>query len=201
MTNTPEFDDTTGPGSADTNRAATGTLPPPPPVPVQPARKSGRGWTIFFGIIAAAMLGLVIAVIGLFAAGAAFVAAVASGDIEIETDTVAIDLAPASVEAIPSSIEEEAADIEIDLTNIDIAEFQNEQTPVELDVKADYGSITVIVPENLNVSVDASSDLGDIVVFDDSDDGIDNTLIRVNDDPDAILELDLNVGKIEVVRG
>ncbi len=201
MTNTPEFDDISAAGPADTNRAATGTLPPPPAMPVQQARRSGNGWTIFFGFVAAAMLGLFVAVIGLFAAGAAFVAAVASGDIEIETTRVEIDLTPDSIGAIPASIVEDAADIEIDLTNIDLAEFQAADTPVELDVNAEVGSITVIVPEDLDVSVDASSDLGDIVVFNDSDDGFDNDLIRPTDDPDLVLELDLNVGKIEVVRG
>lgn len=205
MTNTPEFPEPSSTENVGATGAggATATLPripaPPATYPVPPRRRNG--WAIFFGIIAAAMGGLLLLVIGLLALGTAVVAGIASGDIQVETNQVEIEVAPTNLADLPSSIVEDSGKIEVDLTEIDIAEFQASDQPVELDVDLDFGEITVIVPEELDVSIDASVDLGDLTVFNDNNDGFDNTIVRRNDNADVALDLDLNVGKIEVIRG
>ncbi|MGH1491831.1 MAG: LiaF domain-containing protein [Acidimicrobiales bacterium] len=201
MTNTANSPE---PSATDTG-AQTGTTATLPPIPVaapgpQPVQRRTSGWTIFFGLAAAAMAAILLVVMGLLALGAAVVAGIASGDIEVNTDRVDIDLTPATVAELPASIIEENGEIKVDLTELDVAELQAADQPVELDIRADFGSITVIVPEDLDVSVDAASDLGDVTVFGDSDDGFDNTVIRQNDDADIALDLDLDVGSIDVIR-
>ena len=204
MTNTPEFPES----SSDEHVGATGaggataTLPPTPPPPgPPPVPRRSNGWAIFLGIVATAVAAGLIVLIGLLAIAATIVAGIASGEIDVDTDQVEIAIAPANLADIPQSIIEENGDIEIDLTELDIAELQASDEAVGLNVNVDFGEITVIVPEELDVSVDASVDVGDITVFGDNEDGFDNTLIRSNPNADVALDLDLNVGKINVVRG
>ncbi len=204
MTNTPEFPESSSTEDVDAIGAggATATLPQiPAPSAPYPAQRRTSGWTIFFSIIAAAMAGMLMLVVGIFAVGAAVVAGIASGDIEVDTDRVDIAIVPETLADLPSSIVEENGKIEVDLTELNIADLDASDEPVGLDVDVDFGEITVIVPDGLDVSVNASSDLGDVTVFGDSDDGFSNTVIHTGDDAAIALDLDLDVGKIEVIKG
>ncbi len=187
---------------------AVGTLPPPP-APARPAHRRNRA-ALFLGVIAAVLLSLLIALVGVLAMGIAAVAAIASGDFEINTETVEVEITPTALSELPASISEEKADIEIDLTEVDPAEWAGEE-PFELDVRADYGSIKVIVPDDVTVSVDASSDLGEVKVFGQSSNGFSNDILSHsnavgsdgsdNAKTDLELDLDLDIGAIKVVRG
>ncbi|MGH1493200.1 MAG: LiaF domain-containing protein [Acidimicrobiales bacterium] len=186
---------------SNTGFGATATLPPP--APAAPVYQRRSRLAIFFGIVAAGLFALLIALVGLVMVGIAAVAAVASGDWDFDTDTTKVDITPTVLSDLPSNIVEDKGEIKIDLTEMDFSRSAAADGPVELDVRVDYGSIKVIVPEDLVVSVDASVDLGEVTVFDDSSDGFSNSVVNQSSgaDTDLELELDLNVGKIEVVRG
>ena len=205
MTNEPEFPEPSATENIDQGAATTETIPPLPPPPAipQPVQPRKNGWAIFGGFVLASMAAFFVFLIGLFAIVIAIIAGIAAGDIDVDVDADAteVSFAPLTLDELPTSISEESGEITVDLTELDLAELQAADAPVELDVRADFGRITVIVPEDLDVSVEASVDLGDLTVFDSTEDGIDNTIIRTNDDADIALDLDLNVGKINVVRG
>jgi hypothetical protein len=205
MTNEPEFPEPSATENIGQGAATTETIPPMPPPPAipQPVQRRKNGWAIFGGVVLAAVAAFFVFLIGLFAIVIAIVAGIASGDIDVDVDTdqVEVSLVPLTIDELPASITEESGEITVDLTELDLAELQAADAPVELDVRADFGSITVVVPEGLDVSVEASVDLGDLTVFDNSKDGFDNTIIRTDDDADMVLDLDLNVGKINVVQG
>ncbi|MCP4223229.1 MAG: hypothetical protein GY773_07815, partial [Actinomycetia bacterium] len=55
--------------------------------------------------------------------------------------------------------------------------------------------------DDLAVSVDAESDLGEVSVFNDSDSGISNDVTSTVEDPDLEIDLNLDIGEIDVVRG
>lgn len=199
MSNEQEFPAPNPEDNAD-HQAST---PPPPPAPpvMQPVPRRSNGWAIFGGTVLATMAAFFVLAFGLFAIGVATFVGVAAGEIEVETKTVKVDIAPTSLDALPARISEESGKIEVDLTEIDIAEFEAADGPIELDVRTDFGAIVVIVPEDLDVAVDAAVDLGEIQVFNNTHDGFDNEILELDEDADLSLELDVNVGKIEVRRG
>ena len=205
MSNEQEFPAPNPEDNADqaSNTANQASTPPPPPAPpvMQPVPRRSNGWAIFGGTVLATMAAFFVLAFGLFAIGVATFVGVAAGEIEVETKTVKVDIAPTSLDALPARISEESGKIEVDLTEIDIAEFEAADGPIELDVRTDFGAIVVIVPEDLDVAVDAAVDLGEIQVFNNTNDGFDNEIIELDEDADLSLELDVNVGKIEVRRG
>ena len=107
---------------------------------------------------------------------------------------------PLTVSELPTSIEHGAGEVVLDLTELDGADFENEAEPVAIQAELDFGSLQVIVPEGLEIDVDAEADLGEVAVFSSSQGGFDLNLEIPADDPDIDLELRLGVGEIDVVR-
>ncbi|MCP3993208.1 MAG: PspC domain-containing protein [Actinomycetia bacterium] len=187
--------------------STTGAPPPPPPPPPfayaapsppgppVPPRSSGRRFGIALIVIAGILALLVIpllALVGLVVFGISH---------EIIDERVDITLTPTSVEELPIDIEHDVAEIVVDLTGLTPEELGTLDDPATIDIRADVGSIRVIVPDDLAVSVDAESDLGEVSVFNDSDSGISNDVTSTVEDPDLEIDLNLDIGEIDVVRG
>lgn len=175
--------------------ATTGMVPyTPPPVHVpQPVEKRSRKRR--FGILA---------VLGLLAGGVLLViavpliilAAVTDGDLNFSTDTILIS--PDTIDEIPDRIVEDAGEIKLDLRDVDFSDYSGEPLNVRIDL--DVGRIEVLLPQDLRVSVDAETDIGDVKVLGSTSDGFGPSLSVSDDDPQLDLDIDLNLGEIEVHR-
>ena len=158
----------------------------PPGTPVTP--RSGRRKAAVIGFLG------VIALIPLLIIGG-IIAAVTFG--EFESDGFSATYQPATVAAIPEVIEHGQGDIVIDLTELDGQTFDE---PVDVDVNLDLGAVKVIVPESIEVSVEADAGLGDVSVFDRTVDGVNPATSFLVDEADVVLDIHVGVGEIKVER-
>ena len=167
------------------------TTPQMPPVaqqPVPPRSRSRR--VVTFGVVGLVLL-IPVLIIGAIIAAVVF----AGGDFNINETTA---VTPLVVEDIPRNFSDDAGEYILDLTNVD---FSDVEEPVEVSVSLDFGRIEVRVDDDVRVEVDALVDgLGSAEVFGDSDSGIEPSAQSTVDDPQLILDLDLDVGEIEIVR-
>ncbi len=181
------------PAMADSGAAAPFVNPSGPVgAPVPPPKRRRSRWLIALAVIAALLALLMIPV--LIVLGLAF------GSLGETTR-----FTPTSVEEIPTSFTDDVGHLEIDLTRLDADDFASETGPVEISADIDLGSILVIVPDDIDVSVDSNVDFGSITVFGDSVDGFDRNSSSVRsglDDSaaDLDLRLDVDLGKIVVER-
>ena len=140
------------------------------------------GGLIFLGIVAALALGIT-----------------ASAQDNWSTDT-RLSRTPATAADVRTSYDITAGQIRLDLTEVEDLENLDGR---RLDLEATAGEILVIVPEGLDVDVDASIRLGGEIEVDgviENGNGVDlNRRIDGGDDASQLsLELDLVVGHIEV---
>jgi phage shock protein PspC (stress-responsive transcriptional regulator) len=75
-----------------------------------------------------------------------------------------------SFDQLRPSYEQQLGNATLDLSALD---FASTQKPVSVDVSVDAGNLEIIVPDNVDVTVDAKIDLGNADVFDQSWGGID----------------------------
>lgn len=184
----PQTPPATGPTPAvDTPYPTATPYPDPVGAPVPPRSRGRR----------AAAIGCLVFIIGIpLALIAAVAAVIAFGDIDINTDDP-ITYRPATVEAIPQTVDHDAGEVVINLTELDSSMFDE---TVPLDVELNFGEITVIVPEDLVVDVDASASVGDVTVFDRNEDGFNPRIEDQMSDADISLELDVWAGQVRVER-
>jgi hypothetical protein len=141
------------------------------------------GGLIFLGVVAALALGIT-----------------ASAQDNWSTDT-RLSRTPATAADVRTSYDITAGQIRLDLTEVEDLENLDGR---RLDLEATAGEILVIVPEGLDVDVDASIRLGGEIEVDgviENGNGVDLNRRIDGGDPDASqlsLELDLVVGHIEV---
>jgi predicted membrane protein len=92
----------------------------------------------------------------------------------------------------------------VGLIELDLTEVSNPQALLgrTVEVEAGIGQTTVVVPEGLNVRVDADLDAGEIRVFDRKTHGSDTQLTYPAATPGVALTLDIHqrLGDIEVIR-
>lgn len=180
--------------------APTATMAPPPvPNPAAPTHRPNpaRRALVVLGIAALAFGGTILAAIVLLI-GLAIGAVVGFA---IETDVQAITHTPDSIGEIPTAIVAEQAEVVIDLSELGTVDFETRTEPLPIEVDVDFGSVEVIVPEGLDISVNADTDIGSTSVFDRIEDGFDNrVIVDGSDDPDVELTIDLDVGDIDVER-
>ena len=171
--------------------------PGPAGAPVPPPSKRRR-WGII-GVVTAVVLAVIAIPVLIFGL---IVAAIATGDWETEFRQTRLEFNPVTVEAIPDSVSRDGAEMVIDLTSLDAADFDEFDTPVPVDAQVDFGSIRVIVPEDISVDVDAQVDIGSVTVFGDEDDGFDPSIQRSpsEDAADVDLNLEVDLGEIVVER-
>lgn len=77
-----------------------------------------------------------------------------------------VALRPQSVEEIPASYRRNVGAIDIDMSDVDFSGRQ-----VDIVLRVNLGVIEIRVPSEVDVTVDATVDVGSAVVFDDSWDG------------------------------
>ncbi len=111
---------------------------------------------------------------------------------------------PTSVTNMSTSYRHEFGDAVLDLRQVD---FSNSPKPIEIDVSVDVGSLDIRLPDNVDVTVDASVDVGDATVFGDNWGGLGTQSRTINDlGPDGagggVLHIDarVDVGNLEVSR-
>ncbi len=176
-----------GPVDAGYSEAGTSTTPPPNevrtvyvPSPVPPRRR--RIWPLL--LIFSILLIPVVAIIGAIAFLVGFDQEFSEADVLI---------APATAADIPGRIDEGAGTITLDLTALDIDDFADTSgSPREIEIDLNAGEVTVDLPRDFPVAVDASAGAGEINVGDRYEEGIRPRI--TTDDPDAVLELDIRVG-------
>jgi hypothetical protein len=78
-----------------------------------------------------------------------------------------VTLQPETVAEIPQSYHRNVGAIEMDLSHVDFA-----GTSTTIDLQVNLGAIEITVPSDVDVTVDATVDVGSAVVFDDSWDGM-----------------------------
>ena len=198
----PLVDDVAGAGSDG------GWAPPPsayvaaPQEPARPRRRSRRR-TVFLVLLVVLLSFFLVAV--LLIGGLVWAVSSGSGEIEINGGPD-INRTIDSVDDFPVSYDLDGGHVVIDLSELDAADLDElaELDGPVVDVNVDFGEIEVIVPDDLDVRVDAEAGLGDVSVFGVHDDGIGSS-VTVTDpadgDPLVDLRLDVGLGQVTVERG
>ena len=168
-----------------------------PPFEPQPAPKRSRVGRV---AVVAGLLGVmaipVVAIGGLIM----FAAVTGSGDWEFDSGET-FGYVFTDVDEIPSVIAEGEGELIVDLSNVDFSSVTSAD-PVELDVDLDFGSLQVIVPEDVRVDVDAEADFaGQVQLFESENSGFSPDAGFSDEDPQLRLTLDVNVGEVAVSRG
>ena len=194
--------------AGSTPMAGGATPPPMQPVPPnnyygqpaapQPAPKRSRlrrvaivGGIGFLGLMLLAVVAVPLIVIG----------AIASGEADFEFNSDPIIYSPDTIAEIPSLIDQDGGEIFIDLRNVDFTDLADDADPITLEVNLDAGEIRVAVPEDVRVTLDAETDfVGELDIFGSQTDGISPEVSLDSDDPQLILDLEVNAGRIEVTR-
>ena len=109
-------------------------------------------------------------------------------------------IAPATVSDAPAGYDFDAGEIIFDLSAVSDPE---ELEGRDFQLRGDFGRIEVIVPDNVDVDVDAYVDgVGDVSLFGQHADGIGPRLTKFHDVPDEVatftLDVDLSVGEIVI---
>jgi len=168
-----------------------------PSVAPQPApRRSRASRTIIFGVIAAVLL------IPALIIGALIFVVTAVGDGEFDFgDEGSIELIYSDISQIPTDINESGR-VVVDLTDVDFSSIDTPDERIELDLNIEFGDLTVKLPEDVRVDVNADSFLGgDLTVFDQTAEGFAPELDFSDDDPQLTLDIEVDAGRLEVVRG
>lgn len=168
--------------------------PVPPPAPVPPRSRGRR--LVKIGLL----VGIVLALLAIIAIPIIIIVTIANSDFEVTTDRQVVST-PFTVDEIPSIINEDDAEVILDLRQLEVADFDGEESPIDVRIDVDFGVVDVIIPDDIRVDVDAESLAGDVDVFDSSSDGLFNERIVRVDDPHIDLVIDVKAGEIDVRRG
>lgn len=108
------------------------------------------------------------------------------------------ELTPPSATEVSTTYEHGIGLLELDLTEV---RDPDALLGRRLSLDSGVGQVRVLVPNGLNVAVDARLGLGEVVVFDRTVNGTDNRLDTAADPGRALtLSIDQKVGNIEVIR-
>jgi len=106
---------------------------------------------------------------------------------------------PTSSAEVRDSYKMHAGELTLDLSGVEDVEGLDGH---ELDIDGGLGEIEVIVPDGMDITVDATTGLGDISLFGEHHDGIDlsqeDFLNGGSDVPDMRITIDLGVGQVTV---
>ena len=156
--------------------------------PVEPRSRARRAAKFgLFGLLALALLMIIavpLIIIGVITEGEFDVS---SEDRYIYRPTV----------ELPAVIEEDAGEMIVDLRGFDFAELE---APHEMRINLDAGRMEVILPEDLQVDISANADIGEMNILGRSADGIGNDIVVTEDGEMLILDLEVDLGQIEVFR-
>lgn len=169
-------------------------LPPFNPQPAPKRSRLGRG-ALVAGVLA--IVALPVLVIG-GAIGAAI--AFGEGDWEFDAnETYGYDYT--SVDGIPSSISEEEGELIVDLSEVDFSGIDSTEDRVELDVDLSFGRLEVVLPADVRVDIEADADFaGNVELFDERDSGLSPDRSFSDENPQLVLDLEVDAGEIVVRR-
>lgn len=106
---------------------------------------------------------------------------------------------PTSSAEVRDTYEMHAGELTLDLSNVDDVEGLDGR---ELAIDGGIGEIEVIVPDGMDITVDATTGVGDVSVFGRHDDGFDisreDFLNGGSEVPDMRINIDLGVGQVTV---
>jgi phage shock protein PspC (stress-responsive transcriptional regulator) len=122
--------------------------------------------------------------------------AVSAIDVELEGPVGDRLYRPLSSSDVDRNYEMSIGDLTIDLTSTTLSEGET-----EIDANVGIGELTVIVPDDVAVDVDATASAGQVTVFGRRDDGFDVRISEVNVPRDATktVRLDAHIGLGDVV--
>ena len=166
-----------------------------PTVAPQPApRRSRRSRFAIAGLVGLVVIGPLMVIGGLFFAFAG------STDVLAEFDGPATTFSPSTLDEIPTDISEEEGHVIIDLTDVDFSSVDTPQERIEVDVDLNFGEIEVFLPADVRVEVSADASFaGELNVFDEDVEGVfPDENIFSDDDPQLVLDLQVDGGKISV---
>ncbi len=186
-----------------TNGPEAGTLPQtahyPAPVPPRSRFRRILKPLAIMGIFILPVL-IIIGFVGAILAIAAAEGEFDTTVVEVSTDGVreVVDgvTIPRSFNDIPAEISSQSGDLTLDLTEIDLDSFDGEPIPVEIN--NDFGSVEVIVPDDMNVDVQADVKAGDIQIFEREADGLGVSMSVGQDNPMVELDISVDFGEITV---
>ena len=191
---------TTGPFGTATDPQPIDTLVEPPPPTAHPAPgtpvppRTRRRWGRVIGALLVVFLLIPLLVIGLV------IGLILGNGIDIGSGFDAT-YRPQTVADLDRPFLHDAGEVTLDLTGLDLDGFDDPDLdlPLDVDVELDLGELRVIVPEGLDLVIDAEAGLGDVRVFDREEDGIDVNVEYPADGDDPPLSLDLRVGAGEIL--
>jgi predicted membrane protein len=125
------------------------------------------------------------------------------------TDFGDLHVAPTTAAAVEPVYSHAAGDVEIDLSDVDLALPAGAvATPLHSRISNGVGDLQVLVPADADVTVNASSGVGNLEVLGQSRDGADLQLSvtdlgvdRVASGRPLVLDIDMGAGNVEVQRG
>lgn len=176
--------------------APTGTpaYPPaysyPPATASQPVPKRSGGRRLVRGLVILPFLLIPVIAVG------GIITAIALDGLDVNGSNQRF--IPYAAEDLPTEHTSSVGGVSLDLSYLTNESFF--RGPQTTALTMDVGSIRVLVPNGLDVAVTARTDVGDIKVFDQQLDGLDNELILPNDNAVLTLDLAADVGEISVVR-
>ena len=186
-----------GPAAAPTPAPAPGPspymAPSPGPVgaPVAPRSRRRRfGFGLFIGFLVALVL------VPLLIAGGLLVA-VARNGVHVNNEDSRTYLVDAA-DDLPLTIDSDAGDVVIDLSGLTATELAARTEPAIIDARLDFGSIELIVPDGIEADIDVAAQVGNVELFDRTDDGFRPHLSSTVDDPDLRITLDTGAGEVIV---
>ena len=129
-------------------------------------------------------------VVGVFLAALAI--AVSAIDVQLEGPIGERTYTPADSADVHKNYEMSIGDLTVDLTNTNLA------TDTEIDAYVGIGAITVVVPDDVVVQVDASASAGEVKVFGRRDSGVDAEISDNSIPPGAIAPL--SAGTVKTIH-
>lgn len=155
--------------------------------PVEPPSRGRRALKFGLGGLFLLIL-LAVVAIPLIVLGAVF-----AGDLDFDTTSRRVIVE----DEVPANITQDVGELVVDFRTFD---FDNVTTPEELDVELDVGDLTIVIPDDVRVSIDAQAGLGDLDILGQTADGIDAEIAIDESNPQLILDARVDLGALEVVR-
>jgi hypothetical protein len=169
--------------------------------------------TYFFGVLVTIALGLLVGswfgrarwliALGFVAAAALGISTIAESQVNrYETSGADVYWQPINAQAMAERYEHNGGTAVLDLSKVDFADREE-----VVDVHLNFGDLKVIVPPNVDTTVDAEVNAGDAIIFDNRSSGIQTTPGRIVDlgaDGEGggklTISIKVNLGSAEVQR-
>jgi hypothetical protein len=97
----------------------------------------------------------------------------------------------------PRSFELAVGKLTVDLRDLEVS-----QAPLQLDARVGVGQLVVLVPAGVAVAIEGRAGLGNVVVFEQEEGGVDAEVVHEPErDPVVTIEATVGIGEVKVERG